>query len=375
MKILKILIVNLIIFFLFILIIEVIFGNWFSNNDKWQEIFKLNVILNKKIQYNIEHLYKNPSNIINYTRNEYGLRQICGRNKNIDILTIGGSTTDQRFIDDIDTFQFKLQNKLEKYLNKKICVSNAGVDGHSTFGHLDSFKNWFPNIPNLNPKHIILFVGINDAGIRLNPRGFDYNPVKGFNINNFKQKTKWYLSQRSAIYNLIRNYYKVFANKFFLKNQKYQVYRKIDFTDDIYTEQYTSQNIEQLIFDNTNKFRSRFDLLLDFINDMGAKPICVTQPHLKVKKIGEAERGIKEAFPFNYQIYNGLDFDLSLKKINIVIKELCIRKNGIFINYTDTKLDNENFYDFIHMTPDGNSKLAKKLFDFYVKFNLVDDFK
>ena len=62
-----------------------------------------------------------------------------------------------------ETFQEILEYNLSENLNRKICVSNAGVDGHSTYAHLISFDSWFPIIDQLNPDIYLLYVGINDA--------------------------------------------------------------------------------------------------------------------------------------------------------------------------------------------------------------------
>ena len=81
-----------------------------------------------------------------------------------------------------------LQEKINRYNNLKICVSNAGIDGHSTYGHILSFSKWFPLIDNLNPDIIMLFVGINDADfINNRPRaGYDDQSQEG--IKSFLKK-------------------------------------------------------------------------------------------------------------------------------------------------------------------------------------------
>ena len=56
--------------------------------------------------------------------------------KDKGILTIGGSTTDQRFVSDGYTFQ----DYLYINLNKEFKIYNGGVDGQSTLGHIYSIK-------------------------------------------------------------------------------------------------------------------------------------------------------------------------------------------------------------------------------------------
>ena len=80
---------------------------------------------------------------------------------NIDIITIGGSTTDQRYIADSLTFQRVLQ---KEFLNsgRNISIANAGIDGQSTIGHINNFYWWFPYINNLRADYFLFFIGIND---------------------------------------------------------------------------------------------------------------------------------------------------------------------------------------------------------------------
>ena len=76
--------------------------------------------------------------------------------QNIDFLVLGGSTTEEKFIDDNDTWTEKLEKKFIKD-GKDIEVVNAGIDGQSTIGHIYNFEKWFPHIKNLNPKFIIFY--------------------------------------------------------------------------------------------------------------------------------------------------------------------------------------------------------------------------
>ena len=113
-KIIKIFIINIFILILKIIFLEIIFGNWVFNNE-WRSANYLNIIRDKQIEITIKDLEKENSNYkIIYTRDIYALRSSCKYENNIDILTIGGSTTDQRYISDENTFQEILQQKLLK---------------------------------------------------------------------------------------------------------------------------------------------------------------------------------------------------------------------------------------------------------------------
>ena len=90
-----------------------------------------------------------------YKKDQYGFRgRKTGTTKEINFLTVGGSTTDERY---------KPENlTITGFLNKKfkedkidIKITNAGIEGQSTFGHIYNFQNWFPKLKGFNPDYFI----------------------------------------------------------------------------------------------------------------------------------------------------------------------------------------------------------------------------
>jgi hypothetical protein len=146
------------------LAIKLIFGNWL-NDDPWGIPYQFNVRRNVSLLYDVDHLYKS-SDPIAYTCDEYGLRGHCSKGNNLaEIISLGGSTTDQRYLSDSQTWQYLLQHRLSGQY-QDICIANAGIDGHSSYGHIKAIEKWFPLVPEFKPKFYILYVGINDAGFR-----------------------------------------------------------------------------------------------------------------------------------------------------------------------------------------------------------------
>ena len=86
-----------------------------------------------KTIYDASAIYKtNTPYLINYQRDKDCYRSKDNQEKNSEgkeiVLTIGGSTTDQRFVKEGDTFQDLLDQKY----NNKYDFINGGVDGQST---------------------------------------------------------------------------------------------------------------------------------------------------------------------------------------------------------------------------------------------------
>lgn len=345
-----------------VLILELAFGGWLRN-DPWAQTTQLNIVRDKQIEYEVENLYGEKTPAV-YSRDKYGLRGSCKNPNEIDILTIGGSTTDQRYIGDGQTYQDILQFELQHKLQKKICVSNAGVDGHSTFGHMASFKTWFPLIPGLKPKYFLLYIGINDAGFRTSPNaGFDTNQMPG------ESKLKSIIRQKSAIYSLLRTLRNVRMG--FTDSRAYAMHSKSPPSASDYIAESETDGIDLLVQRNSEKFSQRLAEILKLVKQYGAKPICVSQPHLYVSKQNGIIKGIETVFPYDGKNYNGLDYQKSLLSLDEKMQRLCTKEGGFYLNIASRQFDRSDFYDGAHMTPLGAAKLGKYLFDEMEKEGIV----
>ena len=142
------------------------------DGGSWAVTRQANILRNFQHSYRIDNLYQSDKIFNHYKRDNYGLRGEYSNLEDIDVLCIGGSTTDQRYVTLESTFQSILETNLKKVDPNFGFIVNAGVDGHSTWGHLFSFEKWFPLIPNLRPKYVLLYVGVNDAPFEqiYNPR-------------------------------------------------------------------------------------------------------------------------------------------------------------------------------------------------------------
>ncbi len=75
------------------------------------------------------------------------------------IVCVGGSTTQCLYLSEGSTWSDRLAAKLTAdYPN--VWLNNAGIDGHSTFGHLELLEQYL--VP-MQPKLILFYVGLNDV--------------------------------------------------------------------------------------------------------------------------------------------------------------------------------------------------------------------
>ena len=349
--------------FFSLLFLELIFGNWFKTNE-WLKANNLNIIRNREIVYNTEKITGVKDSTIKYSRNEFGLRDNCKSISDIKIITIGGSTTDQRYIDDSKTFQTLLQKKILKEFNKIYCISNAGIDGHSSFGHLYSFKYWFNLIPNLRPDYFLLYIGINDASLRLKPRiGIEHPEKKKIDSLIYKFK------ENSAFYSLLRklkDYWSQNTNGIFAMHS-YEVPSLEN-----YNSNKKTISLENLIKENSMYFSERLKKIIYEIKTYGSKPICVSQPHLFVELKNGKKFGFDKVSSFQGKNINGIDFQESLNLINNILKKECVLNGGYFFDIASRKFDKSDFYDLVHMSPKGTQKLADYLFYEMSNYNLIN---
>ncbi len=328
-----------------IFIIEIFLRIIFYNDD-WFETKKINVLRNFEYKYFLNDLYKTKKEYVVYKRDNFGLRDDC-KNKDIDILTIGGSTTDQRYIDFEDTFQNIIQKNHFIETNDKICVSNAGIDGHSTYGHIYSFKKWFPLISELKPKYIMLYVGINDADlsrIHSSNYGYDEKITEGF--EGFKKNLYLYELLKPIQY-------------FFEKNQA-PAYgghnRSNKFDSYIFIE--LGEKTPELAKINKQNFQNRLNQIIQNIKEMGSIPICITQPHRYTK----IENGLKLSVPFKIgNDLRGIDYDYALQKINQSIHQIC---GQFVIDLYSENFNEDDFYDGVHTTPKGSKKIGDLIYKY-----------
>lgn len=340
----------LISFFLGLVLIELLL-QIIKEDEGWDKTKEANILRNFEFEYIINDLYESDLISIKYSRNKFGLRDSCANPSEIKILTVGGSTTDQRYISLEDTYQEIIKNKLLKHDPNFGCVSNAGIDGHTTTGHIFSFENWFPLIPNLKPKYILFFVGVNDA---------NFNRAFGANSNDInhsrKPENKF---KKFEIVKRLLPIYRYINQSFDSSAPVYARHKPSMYNLESYTEVSLRKNTKNLTTENAKKFRERFKKLLNFTKEIGAEPICVTQPHRYVI----TKEGIRYGIPQVFEEYSGLDYDYSIQKLNSVMKSLC---GANFIDLYNYNFKDNHFYDGIHTTPIGSKIIGNEIADFLI---------
>lgn len=346
-----------------VLILELALGGWLSR-DPWNGTKALNIVRDRSIEYSVDSLYGAGAPKVHYTRDRNGLRGQCADPQQVQVLTIGGSTTDQRYISDGQTFQDVLAARAAEH-GVPLHVCNAGVDGHSTFGHLAAFDRWFPLIDGLRPRYVMLYIGINDAGFRLQPMPErDPEAARGL-----RDRVSAAIREKSALYGLDRTLRAVFQRG---GEQLYARHGNTLPPDGAYTVTATTPGVQPLIELNSAGFAVRLGALLERIKAMGARPLCVSQPQRFAITLDGSVRGLPAAFEHEGRSYNGLDYAASKASLDKEMQRLCTAAGGDFIDIASRSFSAGDFYDPVHMTPAGARRLGEYLHEEMSSRGLLD---
>jgi len=343
---LRVIFINFLFFFLLIISIELIFGHWFDKNNFGPYMREHRM---KKVIYQLN--YDNEKYNYLYKRNYHAFRGNEIKPENIQIIMVGGSTTDERYKPEKFTIVERLNSKLELN-NQSLKIINAGVEGQSTKGHLSNFKYWFNKLKDFQPNYIIYYIGINDSIFFKNQNndltdGWIGNPDK---IEAFFDNIK----SRSLVYDLIRKikhkYYKIDESKRIIYDFNYSMKKSNEIKKNYlnFSEKINKYNFLELSLKYENiiqRYLNNVDMLVKYTNNYNAVPIFINQPSQESN-------------------HSELLFILNRSLINH-----CVKQNYKCIDLVK-KLNGKNNYwwDGIHTTPEGSNKIANTIFPEILKF-------
>jgi lysophospholipase L1-like esterase len=336
----KVISLNTLFFLILLLSIELVFGGWLSREST---ITMLNVRPNT-IDIEPSPLYL-PGMLITYSRDRYGFRSGSGDAKSIQILAIGGSTTNERYVDNADTWTTRLQRLLAQR-DCPLTIANAGVDGYSTIGNIASFAQWFDHIPDLKPRFVLVYVGINDAA--LDPRSANFAHVQ-------KYESRWrtfshYVAANSALRQLY-----VILRGWLVARRAHVVHGEVPMTPaSVWQPAALPPDFETIAANKTAAYRQRLERLNALIHDFGARPIYITQIRVDGKLVEAAWQQLAGS--------NGTVDTATLLAINRTTLDFCRDQGETCVDLAG-KLDFApgDYYDAVHTAPAGSARIARFL--------------
>ncbi len=341
----RILSVNIAIFAVGLFCLELVWHVFFADDIR----FTVNVLADSAYHYDVAPLYETPHPLIAYTRDKNGFRGNYDRVEDIDILVVGGSTTDQRYIDDKEEWCRLLGDNL-KSDGVELTVVNAGVDGQSSFGHIKNFDLWFSKLESLHPQYILFYVGLNDFY-----KGDNYSFDDLAQNSIFKSSFSYY------VFRLVKGL--VYANTYRMGHHAYDIHSQAITTAPLLEE----KAYQPLMQKRLAAYSKRLKILRKKTQALGATPIFVTQTRRMHWLENDQVRGIDVRYGYEGATYNGVDMHYMEGLLNETTMSMCTgRSDTICIDLaSELEFSHDDFYDFAHNTPSGAAKighyLAKKI--------------
>jgi hypothetical protein len=329
---------NLLLLVIVVVAVELTFGQWFADYFP-----PYGAIFDRHFTYK-QSIYE-PYGTVNYRRDQYGLRGVHGPINAVKVVTIGGSTTDQRFITDGETWQDVF------HALTGIPVANAGVDGLSSSGHVVAVVDWLHRIPNLNPRFYLHYLGVNDAlYVDLLAKNVPSDNSKLLSLLERQIQTRTLSRTLRARSALVRSYLRLTAwliGPPTLMSSRWSAETAVP--------EFKAQVNRDLIRDYIDRiYKPNLRRLIALHRQNGEQAVFVSQPAHPgmVKRVGD------ELFLRTPHLEY---WAVALALINDATERVC----GEYANacsFVDLarrlQFDSEDFYDFIHATPAGARRIG-----------------
>jgi hypothetical protein len=310
--------------------LELAFGNWFEAFVPPQM-----AVVNRSYKYR-QYLY-DPNGDVLYRRDKHGLRGSHETVSEIELVTVGGSTTDQRYITEGQTWQDVLRTLTG------VRVANAGVDGMTSFGHLLAVSEWLHEIPNFSPKSYLHYVGVNDAELSQEPGQHDFDRSGRLSLSLRS------LSARSAIVGAVEKLWFRSTGPRAVTHgavtpRPNATFVKVDIdlgTIEPFIESVYKPNLRKLI-----ELHRRRNERVIFVSQ-------IAHPSLIQWKDGETFVAADSG--------NLKNFAAALGLINIATGRICRESADLCRFYdlaTKVRFEDRDFYDLVHTTPSGAQKIG-----------------
>lgn len=266
--------------------------------------------------------------------------------RELTLITIGGSTTECHFLSDDSTWPFLLGKKLAGTF-APCWLNNAGLDGHSTYGHLVMLNDY---VKKLKPSVVLFLTGINDVEAT-QPSFHDKLNTRGAYPD-----LKHYLFENSEVLNLLLNLARGWrAQKFNNTTNSMMVLDSVQrrvLPDEVIARRLAVQGPWLAAY------RERLERLADTCTRYHILPVFLTQPDQFGEGIDPVTGADLALFPIGDSLNGKLLWKL-LEEYNEVTRRICREKGLPLIDLARSMPRNSRYYyDMSHFTNAGAAVVA-----------------
>jgi lysophospholipase L1-like esterase len=287
---------------------------------------------------------------IEHTKNSIGFRGPefpSNAADTIKIFCVGGSTTECFYLSDGYDWPTLLGVKLQE-VNPHVWVNNAGLDGHSTFGHELLLQDY---LIDLEPDYIIFLVGANDMG-RSDLNDADVWSIRGRYTS--VRNILWEHSELVNIYMQIARYFQAKKKKIVHGSHGVLNAPLLDL-DDTFIQTELARHTDLFL----PSFKKRVQALIDICQRHSIMPVFLTQPVLYGDAIDPVTNTDLAKVKLSKNM-NGYLLWREMELYNDVVRRVCDKNR---VPYIDTAKEmphsSRYYYDTYHFNNKGAEKLAE----------------
>lgn len=295
---------------------------------------------------------------ITQTRNSIGFRGAdppSDFSRKLSVVTVGGSTTECYYLSDTLTWPEQLRQRLDPQFSD-LWLNNAGLDGHTTFGHQRLFDQY---LVTLRPRCILFLIGANDVGLDRS-RDVDDRLRRDHGASGFVSQSYFWCVEHSATAALLDNLRRttqaraagVHHQDINHSQLKWNESRAVDISPEA-TAAILNQHRDQYLAG----YRSRIETLIQQCREIDALPILMTQPTL-FGPARDPETGVDLARMAVGELNGDVQWQI-LELYNSTTRDVAREQDVPIIDLAQQlSKDSRYYYDYYHLTNAGAAQVA-----------------
>ena len=288
---------------------------------------------------------------ITHTKNSLGFRGAGPQQmeNKFSIITMGGSTTECTYLTDGKTWTDGLGEKLNSSFKSPVWINNAGLAGHSSFGHLVLLQDY---LVKLKPKMIVLMLGCNDMNRA------DLTMSDRYSMRGMYGSTASFFTKNSELANIAATYARAGRASSMQIVDRYIDLNKEKNNNLEISEEAMAQKLagyRKLL----SEYEERLQEIVETCKENDIDLVLVSQPALFGKGIDPVTGADLEKHRIDNET-NGLLWWKELSLYNEVTR-LVAGRNGLFFIDLARQMPKSSsyFYDLVHFTNDGAAKVSE----------------
>ena len=271
--------------------------------------------------------------------------------KYLSIISVGGSTTECGYINEGKTWSDLLYKKLTKNF-PRTWLNNAGLAGHSTFGHTILLQDY---LVKFKPRVILFLVGCNDMLLD------SLRPPERSNMKGYYSTIYTFFTKNSELCSVLVNLWRTRQITKHRLDDTYYDLGKHKTDHFVLPDSVVSKRLEE-VRKFLPAYQARLQNLVDICLENKITPVLLTQPSMYGKGIDELTGANLETVKRDDET-NGFLWWSELELYNQTTVTVAARNRILSIDLASLLPKGSlYFYDYVHFTNEGNEKVSELIF-------------